>query len=299
MRIEREFACDDWVLAAGEKSSAYARELVAIARQHSPPRFAVGAAMANSARLDQRVLGILDPARSRGPVTAKAASYQFAVATALLLGVAATSLIERSAVVAASVESTASEPAALESAIDKSANDTGAADVSKPTSDKPAETKRLGSILGKVVDPEGKPVAVARVTLYRYESGKTRYGRSVPAGKTTISDQEGAYRFQNLDDGLYMMSIERTGFARDFCDAAIKNGQDDNARLIVRPPAVPLILVTDGAGRPVAGATVRSYWQNGVNGHARFVQVSFKGFRHHDCSQRRGGTSSIASASHR
>lgn len=96
LRIERELACDDCVLASGERASDYARELLRIAKLYRPRPLAVGVAMAHSARLDQRVLRILDQACSRLPMSRRAARCTFLTAAVLVLGVAATSLVERS-----------------------------------------------------------------------------------------------------------------------------------------------------------------------------------------------------------
>ena len=68
LRIERELACDDQVLAAGTKASEYAGHLVEIARSYRANRdlSAVSAGMACS-QLESRVRSILDPcARRRG-----------------------------------------------------------------------------------------------------------------------------------------------------------------------------------------------------------------------------------------
>jgi beta-lactamase regulating signal transducer with metallopeptidase domain len=71
MRIEREQACDDLVLASGAKASDYAQELVGLARSLSDPRLSalVAVPMARPGMLEDRVRGILDPRRSRAALT--------------------------------------------------------------------------------------------------------------------------------------------------------------------------------------------------------------------------------------
>ena len=67
LRIERERACDDFVLAAGEKGPDYAAHLLEIAqamRHRRVPAFA-GLAMARPSQLEGRLLAILDPAIRR------------------------------------------------------------------------------------------------------------------------------------------------------------------------------------------------------------------------------------------
>jgi len=81
LRSERERACDDCVLTAGTVASAYAGELLDIARTSlGLERHAVALAMARRSELEGRLLAILNPAlrRSVPPVR-----------TAVLLGAAA------------------------------------------------------------------------------------------------------------------------------------------------------------------------------------------------------------------
>jgi HEAT repeat protein/beta-lactamase regulating signal transducer with metallopeptidase domain len=66
LRAERERACDDFVLSAGEKGSDYAAHLLDIAQtmRHRSPAL-VGLAMARPSQLEGRLLAILDPAIRR------------------------------------------------------------------------------------------------------------------------------------------------------------------------------------------------------------------------------------------
>ena len=66
LRAERELASDDCVLQAGQAASDYAEQLLrSTLRTCRPARLEFGVAMADSARLDQRMLAILDPQRPR------------------------------------------------------------------------------------------------------------------------------------------------------------------------------------------------------------------------------------------
>lgn len=71
LRIEREHACDDLVLAAGERPSAYAENLLEIARTLRADTITAAAAitMAQKSQLEGRLLAVLDGARNRGRVT--------------------------------------------------------------------------------------------------------------------------------------------------------------------------------------------------------------------------------------
>jgi beta-lactamase regulating signal transducer with metallopeptidase domain len=71
LRIEREHACDDLVLAAGERPSAYAENLLEIARTLRADTITAAAAitMAHKSQLEGRLLAVLDGARNRSRVT--------------------------------------------------------------------------------------------------------------------------------------------------------------------------------------------------------------------------------------
>jgi beta-lactamase regulating signal transducer with metallopeptidase domain len=70
MRLEREHACDDFVLVAGARASRYADELLRLARRLTRPTAPAAAALAMARRseLEGRLLAILDPATKRTAV---------------------------------------------------------------------------------------------------------------------------------------------------------------------------------------------------------------------------------------
>jgi TonB family protein len=67
-RREQEQSCDDAVIMAGTKQSAYAEHLVGLARALSAarPMFPAALSMAETCNLEQRVRALLDPRRKRG-----------------------------------------------------------------------------------------------------------------------------------------------------------------------------------------------------------------------------------------
>ena len=69
MRVERERACDDLVLAAGEKPADYSQQLVEFAAQSVSPRWMASAtlAMARPQELEDRLHRILDRDKDRRP----------------------------------------------------------------------------------------------------------------------------------------------------------------------------------------------------------------------------------------
>jgi len=90
LRIERELACDDRVLAAGAGASDYASHLLELAYTWSgrrAPALAVG--MTSSRKLEGRMRAVLDPSRNRTAPSRRVAVVGAAVAAALLLPLAA------------------------------------------------------------------------------------------------------------------------------------------------------------------------------------------------------------------
>ncbi|HMC56369.1 MAG TPA: M56 family metallopeptidase, partial [Gemmatimonadaceae bacterium] len=70
MRLEREHACDDFVLAGGARATRYADDLLGLARRLARPTAPAAAALAMARRseLEGRLLAILDPRARRGAV---------------------------------------------------------------------------------------------------------------------------------------------------------------------------------------------------------------------------------------
>lgn len=70
MRLEREHACDDFVLVAGARASRYADDLLGLARRLTRPTAPAAAALAMARRseLEGRLLSILDPGTKRTAV---------------------------------------------------------------------------------------------------------------------------------------------------------------------------------------------------------------------------------------
>lgn len=92
MRRERELAADALVLAAGARPSAYAQELLDVARAMRaalPGEPVAGVAMAGHSRLEGRLLRILDPRADHRPPGRRFTLVASAAALALLLPLAA------------------------------------------------------------------------------------------------------------------------------------------------------------------------------------------------------------------
>jgi hypothetical protein len=98
LRIEREVACDDRVLAAGAPAPEYAGHLLELAYIWSgrrAPALIVG--MANSDKLEGRMRAVLDPSRNRTTPSRRMWLAGAALGAALLLPLAAMTMITASA----------------------------------------------------------------------------------------------------------------------------------------------------------------------------------------------------------
>ena len=90
LRIERELACDDRVIAAGTEARAYAGHLLDIAYSFSRHRApALGVAMAGRGQLEGRLIAALDDQRNRTVPQRRAQLAGLAAAAALVCAVAA------------------------------------------------------------------------------------------------------------------------------------------------------------------------------------------------------------------
>src|SRR5271155_3304887 len=67
-----------------------------------------------------------------------------------------------------------------------------------------ARAQSGASITGTVTDPQGQPVPAATLTLF---------SRTGAAGNATTSDTAGAYRFEGLPAGDYLLRAAAPGFA--------------------------------------------------------------------------------------
>ena len=166
LRIERELACDDCVLMAGEVPSNYASELVNIAKRYQVMVMPPAVAMAQRSGLESRIRSLLDKARSHVPVSPR-------VARVLLCGV----LFVATLLAAIRLEATEKDNA-------ESAETAG-------------QTKDVSSvsrtISGKVVDENGRALADANVVVVRRFQANTDWTNQFEKLGTTTTDENGRY----------------------------------------------------------------------------------------------------------
>jgi beta-lactamase regulating signal transducer with metallopeptidase domain/protocatechuate 3,4-dioxygenase beta subunit len=174
LRLERERACDDQVLLVGSRASDYASLLLETARLLRSARVPALAAvaMAQRSQLEGRLLAVLDPHRSRRSPSPAAVGFAFAALAAVLLPLAAL------------------RPWAA--ADDKPAS-SGA---SKP---EPAAKDQV-TVTGRVLDPDGKPVAGARVGVLTFPKNMAQLRSEVDFHFDVLgqarTDAEGRFRLK-------------------------------------------------------------------------------------------------------
>ena len=97
--LEREHACDDWVLNHGTRASDYAEHLLQIARRFRRETLVLHATapMARKSNLESRITSILNPERRRSAFSRAALVAMSLVALALVLPLAAFHPVEKEA----------------------------------------------------------------------------------------------------------------------------------------------------------------------------------------------------------
>ncbi|QEG36966.1 M56 family metallopeptidase [Bythopirellula goksoeyrii] len=85
MRKLRELACDDLVIACGQPQTDYADVLLDVARSYRHRTLSTVVGMAHSSNVENRIMAILDKARSHVSLSRKAARVLLVAATALVL----------------------------------------------------------------------------------------------------------------------------------------------------------------------------------------------------------------------
>lgn len=177
MRLEREHACDDCVLQAGQDPSLYASQLLEIARQLSNQSSFASAAlsMARKSQLEGRLLAVLDNRRNRNQVGGTRAwgVLLLALLTVSVLGI---------------IHPTLQGDSLL-----------AAAEKNKETTVSNTDSENLMRITGIVLSAEGEPVSGANIDLQDDARG-TRWNRSVPGVDDfefyqTSTDENGQFQF--------------------------------------------------------------------------------------------------------
>ncbi len=153
LRLERELACDDVVVHAGERASDYAAQLLEVARMCRQPAGVplLAVAMAQGSNLEHRVRTMFDGSRSHAPLRSGLAAGSLFGALVLVAGLAVCQPVSRTSM------AQAAQPAP------------GGTAPTRPVDERPAATDKP-LLVSQVVDADGgKPVAGAEVELRYYD----------------------------------------------------------------------------------------------------------------------------------
>ncbi|WP_337177115.1 M56 family metallopeptidase [Paludisphaera sp.] len=258
MRAECEHACDDMVVASGERPATYAEQLVALARRLRAPRLAEAVAMARRNALEDRVKALFDDARGHAPLGRWPGALLLAAGLAMASLLATAQPARRAA---AAPEAPAPAPIAAPVPEDP-------ASTPKPTPTKFPDGPPRRLTGRAVVDADGAPAAGAEVSLWwppRRDDVDGRMSDSIL--KTTKAGPDGSFEFDaaparyrvwaTLDD----LATSR-GLAR--CVSVVVPEGDEEPKpveLRLKPAvAVTAVVKARADGRPIPGALIEMGW---------------------------------------
>jgi beta-lactamase regulating signal transducer with metallopeptidase domain len=247
IEVTAEEVCDDYVVQFGADRASYAGLLLELARRTMPPTAATAVGMVSlRSLLSRRIVRILDSSRS---LSTRAGTR--ALLLMLIAGLAGTVFAGLLGI---------GEPRTI-----------AAVPTDRLEGDAPTRT-----VTGRVVDPDGRPVANATVTAARFlRSGIGPYDSDLDRRglERAVADVEGRFTltFEDLDPASFETPTHAamTG-ARVVVVATVPGkgpgwaalpksaGNDRPLTLTVPRDDVPIVgRLVDLEGRPVAGATVK------------------------------------------
>lgn len=131
------------------------------------------------------------------------------------------------------------------------------------------ELKGGARVAGVVVDPDGKPLAGARVVYRGLSDRSLRANRRLDA---VVSDKAGQFAIPALPKGSFTFTASAEGYAPGASDTILLDGATETTGVEVRmePGATLRGRVVNTAGQPVPGARVRvSVQTQGMRGRGR------------------------------
>jgi beta-lactamase regulating signal transducer with metallopeptidase domain len=257
MRVERELACDDCVLATGARASDYAYDLLQLARSRSTSsNFAVAAlAMAHRGDLEDRLTAILDPGANRAGVSRSRTIAAALAIVALALPLAALAPASVNAAEPSSAEVPArevpeptkrSEPAGSSALVPRSTTVAPRQPQQSVSAQVPMTQLNVAMVQdGSVIAHVPAPLA----TLPRASIAATRSRSSEPDRETLLSVAQAALKLTSgYDKAELLVPIARYYVADEklatayLTAAASISGDHDCARAIVAlfKPDAPL-----------------------------------------------------------
>src|SRR5262245_19241911 len=98
-----------------------------------------------------------------------------------------------------------------------------------------------GSLSGRVTDSQGAAVSGATITLY---------ARATNLRATTATDERGAYRFERLPDGDYVVEATSAGFGRFSRTFRVEKGAAGTLDFTLEIAGVSETVLVTAAGTP-------------------------------------------------
>ncbi len=132
-----------------------------------------------------------------------------------------------------------------------------------PQGHRPIELELGGAatVLGKITDAQGKPIANAEVRLTRWVG---RFGYSFGQGPPPRSDLDGRYEIKAIPAGSYYISATADGFGEKQEKFSVADGRAETIEKSFALPEARLSIsgiVVDMDDKPMAGANVSVYGQ--------------------------------------
>ncbi|MDA7527433.1 M56 family metallopeptidase [bacterium] len=178
LRLERELACDDCVLMAGQRPSVYAEQLLQTLKMYRSNRVTLGVAMAHSARIDQRIVSILDVSRRRLPMNTRTVAVCLVCSLALTAGLGATAF---------------------------STNAAKAQTINSATNQEVGDPEFAALFNGLVTGPDGKPFKGAEIYIVPMNASPDFLE---PVRVRAVTDVNGRFKFEAPD----MTIVDLDGF---------------------------------------------------------------------------------------
>ncbi|HJT32901.1 MAG TPA: carboxypeptidase regulatory-like domain-containing protein [Pirellulales bacterium] len=254
LRIERELACDDCVVQAGERPSDYAAELLAIARNYRPLRLAAVVPMAQTSNLEHRIRALFDRACSHLPISPRAARLLMLGTAVIVTSIAVIRLAPRAAAEAEEVAPSKTEgpdpkPIGTEAA--------------------PVNSEEPAAVRGTVFMPDGQPGAGVVVYARLPSSEKTPQiqAKTDDAGQFRLALPQVLFNEQDGSKVEILVYAVANGFAHDWTYIWGQTTDDVVLRLSKETAIEGRIL--NAEGRPLAGVElqvddVARYRDNGM-----------------------------------
>jgi WD40 repeat protein/beta-lactamase regulating signal transducer with metallopeptidase domain len=192
LRVERELACDDAVLTAGERASDYAEQLLEVARRLQPLRLHAAVAMAQSNKLEYRVGILFSRARSHLPLSPRASRLLLACAVGLVVVISVV------------------RPTGHATGDDRKSKEAGAEPIRPDQQQAAKRSTEPARIENKAVDDEPLPTgAIARLGTTRFRPDQGTQAVSFLPDKRTlvVTKSDGRLQYWDAQSGRFLRDV--------------------------------------------------------------------------------------------